>query len=237
MRLGLVFWVWSGTIILLARKNRVVPGEWTHRMSKNPASSTSRIYVRTSHGRWFAPHQATTRTPPNAWPVWRGHANARPPKAGKVMRRFLGRVQMQHRWHRRVYCGLLQHAHAGAPECCFVSAADASGQRKKWSCSGLWGVWPRHTHTAQHTPRTWRRLTVFAWLSLSAEHTHAAAAALVARAQSAIFLNPHLESKPVVRSYFCIFQIPIILFPLQHQKLWFGFSHAVWNPILFWKSE
>ena len=31
--LGLFFRVWSGTMILLARRTRVVPGEWTYRMS------------------------------------------------------------------------------------------------------------------------------------------------------------------------------------------------------------
>ena len=36
-------------------------------------------YVRTSHGRWFAPHQAT-RTSSKAWPLRRGHANATRPR-------------------------------------------------------------------------------------------------------------------------------------------------------------
>ena len=43
--LGWFFGGWNGTIILLARRTRVIPGEWTHRMSKKPASSTSRMYA------------------------------------------------------------------------------------------------------------------------------------------------------------------------------------------------
>ena len=37
-------------------------------------------YIRTSHGRWFAPHRVTTRFSPKAWPSRRGCANARPPQ-------------------------------------------------------------------------------------------------------------------------------------------------------------
>ena len=78
--LSLFFWIWNGTAIFLARRTRVVPGELTHCMSKKHASSTSRTYA---HGMADGLHQATTRTPPNAWAVRRCHANARPPKAGK----------------------------------------------------------------------------------------------------------------------------------------------------------
>ena len=83
---------------LVGQENPSCPG----RMNTSCQQETSIIYVmyvRTSCGRWFARHHATARTSPKAWPVpvRRGHANARPPKAGKVMRRSLGRVQMQRR--------------------------------------------------------------------------------------------------------------------------------------------
>ena len=52
-------------------------------MNTSHEQQTSNIYatyVRTSHRRWSAPHQATTRTSPKAWPMRRGHANARLPR-------------------------------------------------------------------------------------------------------------------------------------------------------------
>ena len=70
------------------------------RMYASHEHETSIIYVThvpTSHCRWLAPHQAITRSSPKAKPVRRGHANARPPIAGTIMRRSLGRVQMRHR--------------------------------------------------------------------------------------------------------------------------------------------
>ena len=69
---------------LVGQENPKCPG----RMNTSHKQETSIIYVTYvstaysssakeagSHGRWFAPHQATI--PPKAWPVWRGHANAR----------------------------------------------------------------------------------------------------------------------------------------------------------------
>ena len=58
----------------------------------------------TTRGRQM-PLQATTRTSQEAWPLRRGYAKARPPKAGKVMRRSLGGVPMQHRLYQRVFRG------------------------------------------------------------------------------------------------------------------------------------
>ena len=122
----------------------------------------------------------------------------------------------------------------GCSECCFVFAADASGQRKKWSCSELWGVRPRHTHTSQHAPRTWRRLKVFARLPFITEHTQQQHSQ---PEHSLLFFSTYIShrSRLFARIFF-IFQIPRIWFPLPNQPLWLRFSHAVWNPFLFLKS-
>ena len=95
-----------------------------------------------------------------------------------------------------MFCRLLQHADAGAL-CCFSFAADESGRRKKYSCSGLWG----DTRTPDSTPhaRTAQRAPVASIDSLrmtAVEHrahtntavavaAAAAAAAALARAYSA----------------------------------------------------
>ena len=111
-----------------------------------------------------------------------GHGGAAA-KVSKVIRRRVGRVQMQHRLHRRMLCRLLQqHADAGAL-CAVLFAADSSGQRKMYSCWAL----RRHTNTAQHAhARTAQRAPVASMDSLymttveHIAHTHAAAAAAAA---------------------------------------------------------
>ena len=83
----MVFWGLEWNNNPVGQENPSYPG----RMDTSHEQETSIIYVtyvRTahsssekksgSHGRWFAPHQAPIS--PKAWPVWRGHANARPPR-------------------------------------------------------------------------------------------------------------------------------------------------------------
>ena len=77
MGLGLFFWVWNGTTILLARANEHIARARKQHQLRRTAYSSSEKEVG-SHGRSFAPHQATIS--PKAWPMWRGHANARPPR-------------------------------------------------------------------------------------------------------------------------------------------------------------
>ena len=78
---------WNRTITVLARTTRNCP--W--RMNTPHEQQTSIIYLRHvcthsvskkmagSHGIWFAPPHTPSyyHFSPKAWPVWRGHANAR----------------------------------------------------------------------------------------------------------------------------------------------------------------
>ena len=68
-------------------------------------------------------------------------------KAGKVMRRRVGKVQMQHRWHRRVLCRLLQHAVLCAVFFCC---------RREWSAKKVLVLWALGRVTAPHAHRTAR---------------------------------------------------------------------------------
>ena len=150
------------------------------------------MHVHTLNGRWFAPHQATTRASPKAWPVRRGHANARPPQAGIVMRRSLGGVQMQHRLHRHVYCGLLQHADAGALCAVLVLLHTRAVSEKSDRALGS-GACDRPTRTPHSTPHA---------NGVNWQPSHECHRAAAAAAAAAVFLNPHLASKPFVCSYF-----------------------------------
>ena len=100
-------------------------------------------------------------------------------KASQVTRWRVGRVQMQHRWYRRVLCRLLQLADAGALCAVLFCCRDVTGQKV---VVVLWAL-GQHAHIAQHVPRTrWtsRPGGVDSQLShcfRSLEHTHLVAAA------------------------------------------------------------
>ena len=74
---GLLFRVWNRTIIMLARTTRDCPGRIKYRLSKKPASSTSRTGMcapRVMRHRCTPRHISLTK----GRPLWRGHAHARP---------------------------------------------------------------------------------------------------------------------------------------------------------------
>ena len=105
--IGLCSCVSNGTIILLGRRTPVVPGEGPHRMSKNQHHlrnvCTHSVQQQRGGGRlaWQMVCAAPSYQLTNAWPMWRGHVNARPPRrptksCGQIRRR-VGRMQMHHR--------------------------------------------------------------------------------------------------------------------------------------------
>ena len=135
--------------------------------------STSRMYAqRQREGAKLAWQMVCTTTPsyyhlsPKTWPVWWGHANA--PKGNRVMRRMVGRVQMQHRWHRGAVCVVEYLTAACWRGCsvCFFSAAYVlvpGSRRALGSRATQAHRTASPTHTLHIAPR-WRRLTTLAWL-------------------------------------------------------------------------
>ena len=67
------------------------------------------------------------------------------------MRRSLGGVQMQHRLHRHVFCGLLQHADAGAL-CAVLVLLHTRAVSEKNDRVQSFGACDRATRTPHSTP-------------------------------------------------------------------------------------
>ena len=159
-------------------------------MSKKPASSTSRIYAH-SMADGLRRHQVTTRTPTKTWPVRRGHANTRPPKAEKVMRRCLGGCR----------CNIDDTAVCFADYCSMLTrvlqALFCFCCRRERSAKRVIVLWALGRVTAPHAHRTARPMHMASIDSLRMtaveNRAHATAAAattaavLVARAWSTIF--------------------------------------------------
>ena len=111
-----------------------------------------------SHGRWFAPHQSTIS--PKARPCQREAAA----KAGKAMRRRVGRVQMQH--HDTAvcfvgYCSMLMRVLCAVFFLLQTRAVGEKSTRALGSGATHAHRTARPTHALHNAPR-WRQLTAFA---------------------------------------------------------------------------
>ena len=150
-------------------------------------------------------------------------------KAGKDMRRSVGGVQMQHRWHRRVLCRpLLQRMLTRVLCVLFFSAAGATGQRKNL-CSGLWGD-TRISHSTPHAHTAHRPLvsSIDSLRMTAVQHrSHTPSSSSSSGSSS----STNSTRSPSVVYYFsqpayiaavglfvcCIFQFPGILLQLQNR--------------------
>ena len=220
---------------MLARRTRVVPGELAHRMSKKPTPSTSPIYIhRMADGLRhtklpLVPHQ---RHGPcgEAMPTRGCRSPAK--SCGGILAGYRCNIDGiavclvdNCRMLTRVLCVLFHF-------CC----------RRERSAKKVIVPWALGRLTAPHAHRTARPTHMASIDSLrmtAVEHRahtrrrRRSSSSSSTRRQSVVcyFSQAHISHRS--RLFARILQIPKILFPLQNQKLWFGFSHAVSNPILF----